>query len=135
MPVKKGPFYAIFAQRFRQCTHGGIIVNLNHEVLDTNGNVMPGLYAGGDCTTEYTINSSNQTGRAQGGPGGAPVGQGVPPGGPGGPGGPPAGGIRGGVGIFGSYIASQGGGMMGLPKGLTAAISIAKYLSKKGGGL
>jgi hypothetical protein len=25
--------------------------------------------------------------------------------------------------------------MMGLPKGLTAAISIAKYLSKKGGGL
>jgi len=141
MPIKKGPFYAIFAQRFRQCTHGGIIVNVNHEVLNAKGNVMPGLFAGGDCTTEYTTSTGDQTGSAQSVQGGAPGGQGGPSGGqggapgtrggPGGSGGPPAGGgIRGGVGIFGNYMAGQGGGMMGLPKGITAAISIAQYLGK-----
>jgi len=105
-PVKKGPFYAIFQQRFMQCTHGGIIVNAKHEVLDTRGNVMPGMYAGGDCTTEYTENTGAQTSRQGGG------------------------GMRGGVGIFGNYRAGQGGGMMGIPKGMTAAINIAEYLSK-----
>jgi hypothetical protein len=105
-PIKKGPFYAIFMQRFRQCTHGGIIVNAKHEVLDTKGNVMPGLYAGGDCTTEYTESTGVQT-SGQGG-----------------------GGMRGGPGIFGNYTAHQGGGMMGIPKGITAAIKIAEYLGK-----
>ena len=105
-PIKKGPFYAIFQQRFRQCTHGGIIVNAKHEVLDAKGNVMPGMYAGGDCTTEYTESTGSQTGGQQQG----------------------GGGMRGGVGIFGSYIARQGGGMMGIPKGITAAANIAEYL-------
>jgi hypothetical protein len=41
MLVKKGPFYAIFQQLFRQCTHGGIIVNINHEVVDHNYWVSP----------------------------------------------------------------------------------------------
>ncbi len=103
-PVKKGPFYAIFMQRFRQCTHGGIIVNSRHEVLDTRGNVMPGMYAGGDCTTEYTESTGTQA-----------SGQGSGP-------------SRGGPGIFGNYRASQGGGMMGIPKGIIAAASIAEYL-------
>jgi hypothetical protein len=106
MPIKNGPFYAIFQQRFRQCTHGGIIVNAKHEVLDTKGNVMPGMYAGGDCTTEYTESIGTQT-SSQGG-----------------------GGMRGGPGIFGNYTAHQGGGMMGIPKGFTAAINIADYLKK-----
>jgi urocanate reductase len=130
MPVKKGPFYAIFGQRFRQCTHGGIIVNASHEVLDTKGNVMPGLYAGGDCTTEYTVNSGSQASGQGGPPQGMQGGRGSQAG-RGGQGGPPGGGgIRGGVGIFGSYVASQGGGMAGLCKGITAATNIAKYLSK-----
>jgi fumarate reductase flavoprotein subunit len=106
MPVKKGPFYAIFGQRFKQCTHGGIIVNVNHEVLDANGNVMPGLYAGGDCTTEYTVNTGSQ-----------PGGQGFGP-------------SRGGPGIFGNYTARQGGGFVGIYKGMTVAIKIAEYLKK-----
>jgi hypothetical protein len=105
LPVKKGPFYAIFMQRFRQCTHGGIIVNAKHEVLDAKGNVMPGMYAGGDCTTEYSESSSSQA-SGQSGP------------------------FRGGAGIFGNYTARQGGGMMGIPKGITAAINIAEYLKK-----
>jgi hypothetical protein len=106
MPIKKGPFYAIFQQRFRQCTHGGIIVNAKHEVLDTRGNVMPGMYAGGDCTTEYTESTGTQSSGQGGGP------------------------MRGGPGIFGNYSAHQGGGMMGIPKGVNAAINIAEYLGK-----
>jgi succinate dehydrogenase/fumarate reductase flavoprotein subunit len=105
MPIKNGPFYAIFAQRFRQCTHGGIIVSDNHEVLDPKGNVMPGLYAGGDCTTEYSANAGTQTSGRGGGP-------------------------SRGAGIFGNYIAFGGGGMAGIYKGYGAAISIAKYLGK-----
>jgi hypothetical protein len=105
MPVKNGPFYAIFSQRFRQCTHGGIIVNVNHEVLDPRGNVMPGLYAGGDCATEYTVNTGAQASGQARGP-------------------------MGGTGLFGDYTAFGGGGMAGIYKGYSAAISIAKYLGK-----
>jgi succinate dehydrogenase/fumarate reductase flavoprotein subunit len=105
VPVKNGPFYAIFSQRFRQCTHGGIIVNVNHEVLDPKGDVMPGLYAGGDCATEYTVSTGTQAGVQGRGP-------------------------VGGAGIFGSYTAFGGGGMAGIYKGYSAAISIAKYLGK-----
>jgi len=52
-PIRKPPFYAFFGHRFSQCTKGqnGIAVNGNFEVLNTKGEVMPGLYAGGDgCT-------------------------------------------------------------------------------------
>jgi succinate dehydrogenase/fumarate reductase flavoprotein subunit len=50
-PVKNPPFYAFWGQRFTQCAHGGIVINNNGEVLDIKGNVMPGLYAGGDGTS------------------------------------------------------------------------------------
>jgi succinate dehydrogenase/fumarate reductase flavoprotein subunit len=129
MPVKKGPFYAIFLQPFMQCTHGGIIVNADQEVMDAQGNVMPGLYAGGDCTTEYTINTGSQAGGPSGAPGGQP-GQG---GAPGGQGGAPKGGGGGPMsraGLFGNYKAGTGGGMMGLHKGIIAATKIAEYLKK-----
>ena len=104
LPVKVGPFYAIFGQRFKQCTHGGMVVNENHEVLDAQGNVMPGLYAGGDCTTEYKPSA----GARQGGQGGGPM--------------------MGGPGLFGNYTGTPGGGMQGICKGITAAAVIAKYL-------
>jgi succinate dehydrogenase/fumarate reductase flavoprotein subunit len=128
MPVKKSPFYAIFLQPFRQCTHGGMIVNVNQEVLDAKGNVMPGLYAGGDCTTEYTVNTGSQTG-GQGGPQGMQGGRGGQ-GGQGAGGRSGGGGRRGSPGIFGDYLAGQGGGMMGFGKAITAAIKIADYLNK-----
>jgi succinate dehydrogenase/fumarate reductase flavoprotein subunit len=122
-PIKKGPFYAIFSHRFRQCTHGGIIVNEDTEVLDPKGNVMPGLYAGGDCTTVYLLETGEKSafqrrlkaaiaylkqGRKDG--------DAAPFSGPS---------------LFGDYYVMKGGGMDGLPNGYTAAIKIAKYLGKK----
>ena len=50
-PIRKPPFHAFWGQRFTQCTHGGIVVNDNTEVLDKNGRVIPGLFAGGDGTS------------------------------------------------------------------------------------
>jgi len=53
IPVRKPPYYAFYGHRFTQCTKGqnGIAVNGNFEVLNTKGEVIPGLYAGGDgCT-------------------------------------------------------------------------------------
>ena len=75
IPIVKPPFYAFFAQRFRQCTHGGIVVNSETmEMFDTKGNVMPGMFAGGDCTTYYTapdVKTSTVTRRPDGRPPGS----------------------------------------------------------------
>jgi fumarate reductase flavoprotein subunit len=52
-PIKKPPFYAIFGNRWVQSTKGrnGISVNSRFQVLNKNGEVMPGLWASGDgCT-------------------------------------------------------------------------------------
>jgi fumarate reductase flavoprotein subunit len=106
LPIKNGPFYAIFGQRFKQCTHGGIVVNESNEVLDTQGNVMPGLYAGGDCTTEYTPS----TGARQSGENSGPM--------------------MAGPGLFGNFTARAGGGMQGICKGVSAAAAITKYLQR-----
>jgi len=105
MPIQSGPFYAIFEQRFRQCTHGGIVVNENSEVLNGQGNAMPGLYAGGDCTTLYVANSGPRPSAQEDNP------------------------FGGGPSLFGNFIAYTGGGIRGIPKGISAAASIAKYLS------
>jgi len=55
IPIRKPPFYAIFGHRWSQCTKGrnGIAVNTKFEALNTKGEVMPGLYAGGDGCTIY----------------------------------------------------------------------------------
>jgi succinate dehydrogenase/fumarate reductase flavoprotein subunit len=120
MPVEKGPFYAIFSQRFRQCTHGGIIVNEDQEVLDPKGNVMPGLYAGGDCTTEYLVETgaSNAAQRRLAGAIGA-LKQGRRDG---------AAAPYSGPGLFGKYYAMKGGGGDGIARGYSTAFNIAKYL-------
>jgi len=52
-PIKKPPFYAIFGNRWVQSTKGrnGISVNSRFQVLNANGEVIPGLWASGDgCT-------------------------------------------------------------------------------------
>jgi fumarate reductase flavoprotein subunit len=52
-PIRKGPFYAIFGNRWSQSTKGrnGICVNSRFQVLNAKGEVMPGLWASGDgCT-------------------------------------------------------------------------------------
>lgn len=55
VPIRKPPFYAFFGHRFSQCTKGlnGIAVNPNFEVLNSEGEVMPGLWAGGDVCTIF----------------------------------------------------------------------------------
>ena len=122
-PVRKPPFYAFWGQRFTEVTHGGIAVNEEGEVLDTKGKVMPGLYAGGDCTTIYSSSAAPQIGGSAVGQGGAPGGQGGAPGGqggaPGGQGGAP-GGQGGAPGGQGGAPGGQGGapgGQDGPPAG------------------
>jgi len=51
IPVRTPPYYAIWAHRFQNDTMGGMLVNDNMEVLDTKGKAIPGLFAGGSCTT------------------------------------------------------------------------------------
>lgn len=45
-----GPFYAGKTSPMVHHTMGGIEVTENCEVLDTNGNVIPGLFAAGEVT-------------------------------------------------------------------------------------
>jgi len=62
IPVRKPPFYAFFGLRFSQCTKGGILVNDKTEVFDTKGNIMPGLFAGGDGVTIKGYNRTQSGG-------------------------------------------------------------------------
>jgi hypothetical protein len=51
--IRKPPFYAIFGNRWTQSSKGrnGICVNSEFEVLNAEGETMPGLWAAGDgCT-------------------------------------------------------------------------------------
>jgi len=62
--IRKPPFYAIFGNRWSQSTKGrnGIAVNSKFQALDTQGEVIPGLYAAGDgCTIfgGYVIGTAN----------------------------------------------------------------------------
>jgi len=136
VPIRKPPFYAFFGHRFSQCTKGmnGVAVNPNFEVLDKEGEVMPGLWAAGDGCTIFggtkrptmfappqggmpgatgsampaATGSSpgGETAGAAAGPegGGAPPEGGMPPGG----GMPPDGGMPGGTGGTGGPGGPQG---------------------------
>lgn len=50
LPVKEGPFYAMTTRADLLVTVSGLIVNENCQVLDTDGNVIEGLYAGGNTS-------------------------------------------------------------------------------------
>lgn len=49
-PLNTAPYYAIKVTAGIHHTMGGLQINTNTEVLDTNGNVIPGLYAAGEVT-------------------------------------------------------------------------------------
>lgn len=49
-PLNTAPYYAIKVTAGVHHTMGGLQINTNTEVLDTNGNVIPGLYAAGEVT-------------------------------------------------------------------------------------
>ena len=50
-PLEKGPFYAIYGQRFIEMAAGGLRVNGALEVLREDGSVIRGLYGVGDATS------------------------------------------------------------------------------------
>lgn len=49
-PLTEGPFYACEIGPAIHHTMGGIVINTRAEVLDENGNPVPGLYAAGEVT-------------------------------------------------------------------------------------
>lgn len=51
IPLDKGPYYAVYGQRFSEAAMGGVTVNAKCQVLRNDGSIIPGLYAGGDCTS------------------------------------------------------------------------------------
>ena len=51
IPLNKGPYYAVYGQRFSEAAMGGVTVNAKCQVLRNDGSIIPGLYAGGDCTS------------------------------------------------------------------------------------
>ena len=135
IPIRKPPFYAFFGHRFRQCTKGlnGIAVNPKFEVLNTKGEVMPGLWAGGDgCTIFGGVKRS-----MRGAPGSAATGAA----GSGTPGGAPGAGVAGGApgtGASGASAAStnilstegspNGGLSSAVLSGYQAGINAGNYL-------
>ncbi len=64
VPINKGPFYALKFRPILIDTQGPIVVNARMEVLDENHKPIPGLYAGGVCTSgcqgnDYHLRGSN----------------------------------------------------------------------------
>ena len=51
LPLDKGPYYAVYGQRFSEAAMGGVRVNDKCQVTREDGSIIPGLYAGGDCTS------------------------------------------------------------------------------------
>ncbi len=49
-PLNNAPYYAIKVTAGIHHTMGGLVINTHTEVLDTNGHVIPGLYAAGEVT-------------------------------------------------------------------------------------
>lgn len=67
-PISQGPFYALQTTFFSSVTHGGLVKNINAQVLHVDGSVIPGLYAAGEVTTVtnsngYTISNAITFGR------------------------------------------------------------------------
>ena len=48
--IETAPFYIVVATPAVHHTMGGVQINTDAQVIDTNGNVIPGLYAAGEVT-------------------------------------------------------------------------------------
>lgn len=55
-PIEEAPFYAIHCNMNTAGTFGGPQTDLEAQVLDTEGNVIPGLYAAGEVSSGDLIN-------------------------------------------------------------------------------
>jgi len=51
VPIERGPFYAFYGGRFSEGAFGGVKVNENTEVINKQGQVIPGLFATGDAAS------------------------------------------------------------------------------------
>ena len=51
--VENGPFIVAVGEAIYHLTFGGLVINTNAEVIDENGNVIPGLYAAGDVISGF----------------------------------------------------------------------------------
>ena len=51
IPMDQGPYYAVYGQMFSEAAMGGVSVNGFCQVIRNDGTPIPGLYAGGDCTS------------------------------------------------------------------------------------
>ena len=60
-PVVKAPFYAVPITTTIHHTMGGLRINEKTQILDKNGNVIPGLYAA--CEITGGIHGGNRLGR------------------------------------------------------------------------
>lgn len=57
-PVENGPFYLVTGRATELCTLGGVKITTDFEVVDTNNEVIPGLYSAGvDCSGSMYNNS------------------------------------------------------------------------------
>ena len=63
VPIKQGPFYAFKLAKAFFCNGGGLKVNINNQVIHTNGNPIAGLYATG-CDAGGLYGSSYDVGIA-----------------------------------------------------------------------
>lgn len=52
-PLRTPPYYAVLGRQGFDTTLGGIRVNHRMEVVDRRGGAIPGLYAAGDCATQW----------------------------------------------------------------------------------
>ncbi len=51
IPIEEGDFYAVHMKMHNSGTHGGVKINIDAEAIDTEGNVIPGLYAAGEVAS------------------------------------------------------------------------------------
>ena len=51
--VENGPFLVAVGEAIYHLTFGGLVINTDAEVIDVNGNTIPGLYAAGDVISGF----------------------------------------------------------------------------------
>ncbi|MGL4633915.1 MAG: FAD-binding protein, partial [Cetobacterium sp.] len=53
-----GPFYGVQVESAVHMTRGGVVANEKTEVLDVEGNVVPGVFAAGEVTNSSAAYSA-----------------------------------------------------------------------------
>ncbi|QNO14269.1 FAD-dependent oxidoreductase [Alkalicella caledoniensis] len=51
VPINQGKFYALAMTKSNSGTHGGLKINIDAQVINKDGNVIPGLYAAGEVAS------------------------------------------------------------------------------------